>query len=111
MRFRGHPNIVSLYSYWSEKASSPYQYKTLVCLFEDALLGDMLKTVVLNPIRLSNRMVMKYLCDISKGLASLHNCNIIHGSVKPSSLFIQSNNTAMIGELGKVELDSARHTH
>ena len=111
MRFRGHPNIISLFSYWSEKASSPYQYKSLVCLFEEALLGDMLKTVVLNPIRPSNRAAMKYLCDISKGLASLHNCNIIHGSVKPSSIFIQSDNTAMIGELGKVELDSARHTH
>ena len=24
MRFRGHPNIISLYSYWAEKASSPY---------------------------------------------------------------------------------------
>jgi hypothetical protein len=24
MRFRGHPNIISLYSYWSEKPSSPY---------------------------------------------------------------------------------------
>ncbi len=24
MRFRGHPNLVSLFSYWSEKAASPY---------------------------------------------------------------------------------------
>jgi hypothetical protein len=24
MRFRGHPNIISLYSYWTERASSPY---------------------------------------------------------------------------------------
>ena len=71
----------------------------------------MLKTVVLNPVRPSNRLAMKYLCDICKGLASLNNCNIIHGSVKPSSIYIQSDNTAMIGELGKVELDSARHTH
>ena len=88
MRFRGHPNIISLFSYWSERASSPYQYKSLVCLFEEALLGDMLKTVVLNPVRPSNRLAMKYLCDISKGLSSLHNCNIIHGSVKPSSIYI-----------------------
>jgi serine/threonine protein kinase len=111
MRFRGHPNIISLFSYWAEKPSSPYQYKSLVCLFEEALLGDMLKTVVLNPVRPTNRLAMKYLCDICKGLASLNNCNIIHGSVKPSSIYIQSDNTAMIGELGKVELDSARHTH
>lgn len=88
MRFRGHPNIISLYSYWAEKASSPYQYKALVCLYEEALLGDMLKTVVLNPVRPSNRLAMKYLCDISKGLSSLNNCNIIHGSIKPSSIYI-----------------------
>jgi len=82
-----------------------------VCLFEEALLGDMLKTVVLSPVRPTNRLAMKYLCDICKGLASLNNCNIIHGSIKPSSIYIQADNTAMIGELGKVELDAARHTH
>jgi serine/threonine protein kinase len=108
MRFKGNPNIVSLFSYWSEKPQSPYQYKSLVCLFEEALIGDLLRSVVFNPVRPSNRIAMKYLCEISKGLSSLHNCNIIHGSVKPSSIYIQSDNTAMLGELGKVELDSAR---
>jgi len=54
---------------------------------------------------------MKYLTDICKGLSTLHNSNIIHGSVKPSSIYIQSDNTAMLGELGKMELDAARHTH
>ena len=71
----------------------------------------MLKSVVLNSVRPSSRLVMKYLCDIVKGLATLHNCNITHGSVKPSSIYIQDDNTAMLGELGKVELDAARHTH
>lgn len=111
MRFRGHPNLVSLFSYWSERASSPYQYKTLVCLFEEGLCGDMLKSVVLNSVRPSSRLALKYLCDVAKGLSTLHNCNIIHGSVKPSSIYIQSDNTALLGELGKVELDAARHTH
>jgi len=55
MRFRGHPNLVSLYSYWSEKASSPYQYKALVGLFEEGTLGDMLLSVVNNPTRLGQR--------------------------------------------------------
>ena len=41
----------------------------------------------------------------------MHNSAIIHGSVKPSSIYIQSDNTALLGELGKVELDAARHTH
>ena len=108
MRFRGHPNIIGLYSYWTEKASSPYQYKTLVQLFEEATLGDLLSSVVLSNTRPSNRMVLKYLVDICKGLSSLHNCGIIHGSIKPSSLYLNNDNTIMLGELGKVKLDSAR---
>ena len=88
MRFRGHPNLVSLFSYWSEKASSPYQFKSLVGLFEEGQCGDMLKSVVLNPVRPNSRLCLKYLADITKGLSILHNCNIIHGSVKPSSIYI-----------------------
>ena len=68
MRFRGHPNLVSLYSYWSEPATSPYQYKSLACLFEEGLCGDMLKSVVLNSVRPSSRLALKYLCDVVKGL-------------------------------------------
>ena len=30
MRFRGHPNIISLYSYWSEKSQNPYQFKYII---------------------------------------------------------------------------------
>eukprot|EP00744_Colponema_vietnamica_P000651 GILI01001143.1.p1 GENE.GILI01001143.1~~GILI01001143.1.p1 ORF type:complete len:753 (+),score=218.18 GILI01001143.1:205-2463(+) len=111
MRFRGHSNIVSLYSYWSEKPSSPYTYKTLVLLLEEGILGDMLRTVVLNPVRPSNRVCMRYLCDVAKGLIAIHNCNIIHGGVKPSGIYLSANNTAMVGEFRKVELDSARQTH
>ena len=108
MRFRGHPNIISLYSYWTEKASSPYQYKNLVLLYEEAVLGDLMSTVVLSNTRPSNRMVLKYLTDICKGLQSIHNCGLIHGSIKPSSLYLSSDNSVMIGELGKVKLDSAK---
>jgi serine/threonine protein kinase len=53
-------------------------------------------------------MVLKYLCDICKGLSSLHNCGIIHGNIKPSSLYLSNENVVMLGELGKVKLDSAR---
>lgn len=111
MRFRGHPNIISLYSYWTEKAASPYQFKVLVQLYEEATLGDLMSSVVLSNTRPSTRMVLKYLCDIVKGLQSLHNCGIIHGSVKPSSLFLSGENVVMLGELGKLKLDSARQTH
>ena len=87
-RFSGHPNLVTLFSYWAEKSHNPYQYKSLVSIYEEGLCGDMLKSVVLNQVRPSIRLVMKYLCDIAKGLSTLHNSNIIHGSVKPSSIYI-----------------------
>lgn len=32
------------------------------------MYGDMLRTVVLSAVRPSNRLVLKYVCDISKGL-------------------------------------------
>ena len=88
MRFRNHPNITTLYTYWGEKSQNPYCYKSLVALFEEGVYGDMLRCVVLNEERPSNKMILKYLCDICKGLALLHNNNIIHGSVKPSSIYI-----------------------
>ena len=111
MRFRGHPNLVSLYSYWSEPSPNPYNFKSLVTLFEEGKIGDMLKSVVLNSVRPSSWMALKWLCDICKGLVTLHNSNVIHGAVKPSSIYIQDDNTALLGEIGKTELDSARHTH
>jgi len=110
-RFQGHPNIVALYSFWAEKPTNPYTYKTLALLMEEGILGDMLHSVVQNPIRPSNRLCLRYLCDIAKGLIAIHNCNIIHGRVKPSSLYLDAGNNAMLGEFGKVELDSARQTH
>jgi len=53
-------------------------------------------------------MVLKYLTDICKGLSSLHNCGIIHGNIRPSKMYLSTDNVLMLGELGKVKLDSAR---
>lgn len=71
----------------------------------------MASTVVRNPKRPTNRLALRYLSDIAKGLIAVHNCNIIHARVKPSAIYLDGNNTALLGEFGKVELDSARQTH
>lgn len=111
-RFQGHPNIVSLYSYWSEKPASSYVFKTLVLLLEEGIMGDVLHTVIMNrKQRPKLRMCYKYLCDMCKGLIAIHGCNIIHGRIKPSSMYLSAVNTLMLGEFGKTELDSARQTH
>jgi len=115
-RFRGHPNIISLYSYWSEPSHSNYVYKTLVLMYEEGVSGDLKNLVVnhkqrVNGWRPDTRTALRYMCDIAKGLIALHNCKFIHARVKPSSVYMDSKNTCMLGEMGKVELDSARHTH
>jgi len=73
MRFRGHPNIISLFSYWTENPSSPYKYKTLVQLYEEAIFGDIMSSVVLNNTRPSVKMVLKWTIDLCKGLKAFHN--------------------------------------
>lgn len=72
MRFRGHPNVVSLFGYWSEPAESPYRYKTLVALYEEGTMGDLLSSVVLANTRPSSKMMLRWIVDITKALRSFH---------------------------------------
>eukprot|EP01028_Stygiella_incarcerata_P008318 TRINITY_DN360_c1_g1_i2.p1 TRINITY_DN360_c1_g1~~TRINITY_DN360_c1_g1_i2.p1 ORF type:complete len:750 (-),score=175.24 TRINITY_DN360_c1_g1_i2:546-2795(-) len=110
MRFQGHANIVSLYSYWSEAPPNQYTFKTLVMLEENCVGGSM-SNVVVAPERPSQRTILKWCTDIAKGLIAFHNCNIIHGRIKPSSIHLDAHRNALLGMVGKVELDSARQTH
>jgi NIMA (never in mitosis gene a)-related kinase len=71
----------------------------------------MLRTIVLNSIRPSNRIVLKYICEISKALVSIHNSKIVHAAIRPSNIYLNAENCAMLGEFKKVELDSARQTN
>eukprot|EP00768_Dysnectes_brevis_P002885 gnl/Dysnectes_brevis/2105_a2442_2017.p1 GENE.gnl/Dysnectes_brevis/2105_a2442_2017~~gnl/Dysnectes_brevis/2105_a2442_2017.p1 ORF type:complete len:759 (+),score=246.56 gnl/Dysnectes_brevis/2105_a2442_2017:45-2321(+) len=110
-RFKGHPNLTNLYSYWSEKPLHPYTYKTLILLMEYGSNKDMFTTVVQNPVRPSPNRCLVFAADLLKGLVALHNCNIIHGRVKPSSIYLHRDGRAILGEFGRTELDSARQTH
>lgn len=69
-----------------------------------------MNSVVLNQVRPPSRLALKYLCDIIKGLMALHNTGIVHGSVKPSNIYISADNTAMLGEMGKAEAEHVRLT-
>jgi serine/threonine protein kinase len=111
IRMRGHPNLVQLYSYWSEPATSHYQYKSLIGLFEEAKGGNMLTQSVKSAIRPTSRQCLKYLIDLCKALLTLHSANIVHGAVKPSRMYIQADKTVVLGVSGKIELDAARNTH
>jgi serine/threonine protein kinase len=80
-------------------------------LEDEGVLGDLLNTVVLNQMRPSSKLALRYMSDITKALVVLHNSGVIHGGVKPSCMFLSVNNNAVLGELKKTELDSARATH
>jgi len=71
----------------------------------------MLQTYVMNSLPIENRAMLKYICDISKALLSIHNSNMINGAVKPSNVYLSADNTALLGAFKKVELDSARQTN
>ncbi len=109
-RLRGHPNIISLYSYWSEKSESPYIYKVLVLLLEAGPQGNVMQYVQ-EMAGETARFILKCAGDIAKGLAALHASQLIHGGVRPSSIYVAADGTLLLGELCKAELDSAKQTH
>lgn len=147
MRFQGHANVVSLYSYWSEPAPNSYTYKTLVLLEEEGiggpleaklppLPGPVASNAPVSPSAGGNpavgapkpsppsgaakgtslqlpsyRQALKWCADIAKGLIAFHSCNLIHGRVRPDAIFLDGKNNAMLGMMGRVELDAARQTH
>ena len=91
-RFRDNPNIVSLFSYWTEPSEQPYRYKTLCSLYEEGTMGDMLHSVVLSPARPSERIIMKWAADFSKGLGAFHAASIVHGGVRAANIFLNQTN-------------------
>lgn len=86
-------------------------FKSLVLLFKEAEGGDFLRQIVLKEERISEKRALKYVCDVLKGLVAFHNNNVVHCSVKPSSIYLTKNGDAQLGEMAKVELDAARHTN
>jgi serine/threonine protein kinase len=56
-------------------------------------------------------MVLKYCADICKGLSILHNTGFVHGSIKPSNMYLDRKNSVMLGELGRTKLECSLKTH
>ena len=113
MRFMNHPHVVSLYAMWNEPAAGPYAYKTLVGLYREGLRGDLYDYAVArsDDRRLRPRRVKLLACHIAAALRSFHNCNLIHAGIRPKNIYIDEQRNAMVGEVGKVELDSLRYSH
>lgn len=113
MRFMNHPHVVSLYAMWNEPAAGPYAYKTLVGLYREGLRGDLYDYAVdrSDDRRLRPRRVKLLACHIAAALRSFHNCNLIHAGIRPKNIYIDEQRNAMVGEVGKVELDSLRYSH
>jgi len=110
-RLRGHPNLVSLHSYWSEKSNSAYVYKTLVLLLEAGPTGNLAEYLSeMETPKNQVRFILKCAGDIAKGLVAIHTLNLIHGGIKPNSIYVSLDGSLILGELCKAELDTARQT-
>jgi len=108
-RMSKHPNIVTLYSYWSEDPDdpdNPFVYKYLYLLFEECMVGDVQRTIVQNPLRPSIKTITKYICDLAKALALLHQSGLYHGGVRATNLFINSKNDLVLGPLKISNMES-----
>lgn len=68
-------------------------------------MGDMLNSVVLSSTRPSQRIILKWIIDLTKALRSFHNSQIVHGGVKAKNIFLSADNQAMLGPLGKMKTD------
>eukprot|EP01051_Picozoa_sp_SAG22_P000279 SAG22_NODE_6_length_41368_cov_49.702222_22_plen_559_part_00 len=113
MRFMNHPNVISLYTMWNEPVAGPYAYKTLVGLYREGVRGDLYDYAVDRPDgrRLRAQRVKLLGCNIASALRSFHNCNLIHAGIRPRNIYVDAGRVAMVGEFGKVELDSLRYSH
>ena len=110
LRYSHHPNIVTLYTYWNTQPDNVFSYKNIYLLFEEALVGDLGSCLISNILKASKKLVMKYICDLSKALCILHQGDTIHGGVRPGNLFINEINDLVIGPIKKSELESMRKT-
>ena len=79
-------------------------------LFEECLIGDLEDCVINNPLKPSKKTIMKYVCDLAKGLSILHQGDTIYGGLRPSNLLINHLNDLVLGPIKKSELDSMRKT-
>eukprot|EP01050_Picozoa_sp_SAG11_P001660 SAG11_NODE_75_length_18024_cov_5.885356_7_plen_421_part_00 len=113
MRFMNHPCVVSLYAMWNEPVNGPYAFKTLVGLYREGVRGDLHEYAVDRPDgrRLRPSRIKFLGCNIASALRSFHNCNLIHAGIRPRSIYVDEARVALVGEFGKVELDSLRYSH
>lgn len=89
-RFRGHPNILTVFSYWSETSQSQFMYKDLVLLLEGASddLSSWKAKIQKGVWKPSEKKMLRLTCDLAKALLLLHNCRFVHGHIKPSGMKI-----------------------
>lgn len=59
-----------------------------VALTELSLFGNL--TSVIKKTELTNSFRMKAACDIARGMAYLHSCGIVHGSLHPNAIIMMS---------------------
>jgi eukaryotic-like serine/threonine-protein kinase len=80
----------------------------LILLLKEGVLGNMDTLIVKNPEKPTMQKIVKYFGQIAKAMDILHSNNLIHCGIKPSNIFMDEHMSPMLGEMYKVEVDSAR---
>jgi hypothetical protein len=103
--FMSHPNVLSLYSSWTDEVQpvSPTYYKSVYLLTDEGVGGSLASLP-----RPGLPDLLRLLRDAAKGLKELHDDNIIHCKIRPSSILIDGEGQAIIGLLGRAEVDHIR---
>lgn len=95
-----HANIVRYYRCWQEVGHLYVQME----LCEGGSLARALDSLRNQSGRLPERDIWRLLQEISHGLKHLHDHSILHLDVKPDNIFIDSEGTFKLGDLGSAVL-------
>lgn len=110
MNYRFHPNLVNILSVWKTSATNSFSYKKIYMLFEECPFGNLHDFVFQNFKEFPKVRILKYLTDVSKGLAFLHHNDVVHGGIRIKNLLVNKKNDCVIGQIKKCELESMRKT-
>ncbi|KAI0847979.1 hypothetical protein F5Y00DRAFT_270428 [Daldinia vernicosa] len=104
-RIRQHPNIVSLKAWGYDYPTRDPQFPSPVLIVEQAActLSTLLKSPdILCQNGLSTMSRYQLCLDIMSGLECLHQCNIVHGDLKPDNILIFMRNHDKVPYLAKL---------
>jgi formylglycine-generating enzyme required for sulfatase activity/tRNA A-37 threonylcarbamoyl transferase component Bud32 len=98
-----HPNVIPIYAV-AEEAGQPF-------LVFPYLEGEDLRTLVRRDGLVPVRQAVAYVRQAARGLAYVHAQGFVHRDVKPANLFLKSDGTVVVLDLGLVRAPAESDPH